>query len=143
MFGKACLNVQRTILLEPAAHTMTPFNRVLVVDDDVDSAVCLRMLLSRLGHTVRVAYDGLTAVEVAAEFAPELVLLDLSLPKLNGIEACRRMRALPNGKTMTIVAVTGWSDEKDFDESEEAGFSRHLVKPVDLLKLEEFLGHPG
>lgn len=113
--------------------------RVLVVDDNFDSAQSLRMLFTLSNCQVQVAYDGLTAVDLAAEFLPDLVILDLGLPKLDGVEVCRRIRRLPQGDQMTIVAVTGWSDDEDEARTRDAGFSCHLVKPVDLARLQAFL----
>ena len=84
-----------------------------------------------MGNETRTAYDGLEAVEAAEAFRPDVVLLDIGLPKLNGYEACRRIREQPWGKGVTIVAVTGWGQEEDRRRSQEAGFDHHLVKPVD------------
>jgi PAS domain S-box-containing protein len=113
--------------------------RVLVVDDNRDSADSLGLLLQLHGHETRVAYDGLAAVEEAERFAPEIVLLDLGLPKLNGIDACRRMREQPWGREMTIVALTGWGQEKDRRRSKDAGFDEHVVKPVEAGVLSRLL----
>ena len=104
--------------------------KVLVVDDNRDAAASLAMLLELLGHEVRVAYDGDGAVRIAGDFRPELVLLDLGMPNVSGYDACRRMRAEPWGKRMTIVAVTGWGQEEDRRQSAAAGFDHHLVKPL-------------
>jgi DNA-binding response OmpR family regulator len=113
--------------------------RVLIVDDNVDSATCLRLLLSPQRYSVRMAHDGLAAVSVAAEFSPHIVLLDIGLPKLNGYEACRRIRALPGGESMVIFGITGWDDEEHQTRSEQAGFTQFLVKPVDLSTLEKLI----
>jgi CheY-like chemotaxis protein len=88
---------------------------------------------------VRTAYDGLEAVEAAAAFNPDVVLLDIGLPKLNGYDACRRIREQPWGKRMVLVAVTGWGQEEDRRRSQEAGFNAHMVKPVDPVALERLL----
>jgi PAS domain S-box-containing protein len=112
--------------------------RVLVVDDNHDSAMSLAMLLRLKGNEARTAHDGLEAVEVAAEFLPELVLLDIGLPKLNGYEAARRIRDQAWGKSMVLVALTGWGKDEDRRKSSEAGFNSHLVKPVEysaILKM--------
>jgi PAS domain S-box-containing protein len=105
--------------------------RVLVVDDNRDSAWSLAMLLKIGGNETAVAFDGMEAVEVAQQFAPDLVLLDIGLPKLNGYEAARQIRELPGGKNMMLVALTGWGQEDDRRKSKEVGFDHHLVKPVD------------
>jgi PAS domain S-box-containing protein len=113
--------------------------RVLVVDDNVDNAESMSMLLSLNGHQTRVAYDGMTALEMAEEFQPQAVLLDIGLPKMNGLEVCRRMRGESWGRTMKIVAVTGWGQDADRQRSAEAGFDHHLVKPVEYSDLEQVL----
>jgi len=109
--------------------------RILVVDDSRDGADSLGLLLEKSGHTVRIAYDGLRAVEVAKEFQPDVVLLDLGLPKLNGYEAAEHIRQLPEGKDTTLIALTGLSQEMARMRSREAGFDVHLVKPVDPVAL--------
>lgn len=116
-----------------------PSRRILVVDDNRDSADSLGMLLQLQGHETRVAYDGLAAVEEAERFEPEIVLLDLGLPKLNGIDACRRIRNEAWGRQMTIVALTGWGQEKDRRRSRDAGFDEHIVKPVEPQVLSRLL----
>jgi CheY-like chemotaxis protein len=104
--------------------------RILVVDDNTDGVAFLSMLLAMVGHETATAFDGFEAVKVAQEFKPHIVLLDLALPKLNGYEACRRIRDEQWGKGMMLVAVTGLSGEEDRMKSLEAGFDMHLVKPV-------------
>ena len=121
---------------------MLQLKRVLVGDDNRDSANCLRILLSKSGCAVEMAHDGLTAVEMAAQFNPDIILLDIGLPKLSGYEACRRIRALPDGDRTMIVAITGWGECDDHQRSEDAGFTHHLVKPIDLASLEKLLGQP-
>ena len=97
------------------------------------------MLLKLAGHETRQAYDGVTAVEMAEQFNPELVLLDIGLPKLNGFDACRRIREQPWGKNMVLVALTGWGQEEDRKKSMDAGFNHHLVKPMDYPALMKLL----
>ncbi len=112
--------------------------KVLVVDDNKDAASSVAMMLKIMGNEVRTAHDGLEGVETAAAFLPDLVLLDIGMPKLNGYDACRRIREQPWGKNMVLVALTGWGQEHDRSRSSEAGFNVHLVKPVghdDLRKL--------
>jgi len=89
------------------------------------------MLLRISGNETALAHDGAEAVEVAQQFAPDMVLLDLGLPKLNGYDAARQIRAQPWGKNMMLVALTGWGQEEDRRKSKEVGFDHHLVKPVD------------
>lgn len=113
--------------------------RILVVDDNRDSAETLEMWFQLKGNDIRTAYDGLEAVEVAAAFLPEVILLDIGLPKLNGYEVARRIRQQPWGRDMMLVALTGWGQDDDRRLSQEAGFNFHFVKPVDLDALEKFL----
>ena len=96
-------------------------------------------LLRVLGYEARQASDGLAGVEVAAEFRPNAVLLDIGMPKLNGYDVARRLRAEPWGKTMLIVAVTGWGQESDKQRAMESGFDHHLTKPVALTDLTRVL----
>ncbi len=117
----------------------TTARRILIVDDNRDSAESLAMLLKLTKNETRTAYDGLQAVEAAATWGPDLILLDIGLPKLNGYEACRRIREQPWGRGMILVALTGWGQEEDRQQSREAGFNGHLVKPVDLAALTKLL----
>jgi PAS domain S-box-containing protein len=126
----------------PPAAGAAP-RRVLVVDDNVDSADSLAMLLQVNGHEVRVAYDGPAALREAAAFVPEVVLLDIGLPGMNGYEVARKLREMPEAKGTLLVAQTGWGQAEDRRRSKEAGFDHHLVKPVDVPKLLELLGAPA
>lgn len=114
-------------------------SRILIVDDNKDSADTLGILLRFKGNEVRTANDGFEAVELAESFHPELVLLDIGLPKLNGYDVARRIRQQPWGRDMILVALTGWGQDEDRRRSKEAGFNFHVVKPVDLSVLEEVL----
>jgi signal transduction histidine kinase len=109
--------------------------RILIADDNVDAAATLGMLLETMGHSVLHVQDGESAVEAAQAFDPQLVLLDIGMPRLNGYEACQRIRTLPGGKARTVAAVTGWGQPKDLTQSAAAGFDRHLVKPIELNAL--------
>ena len=113
------------------APTPTVTRRVLVVDDHQDAADSLALLLRALGCEVEVARDGMEAVEVAGRYRPDLLLLDIGMPRLDGYAACRRIRGHPWGKAMVIVALTGWGQEDDRRRTREAGFDAHLVKPVE------------
>jgi two-component system, chemotaxis family, CheB/CheR fusion protein len=106
--------------------------RVLVVDDNRDAATSLAMLLELNGHEVRVVHDGVEALAEAERFRPQVMLLDIGLPRLNGHEAARAIRKEPWGKDILLVALTGWGHEEDRQKSREAGFDAHLVKPVEL-----------
>jgi PAS domain S-box-containing protein len=124
---------------EPTARMTAMGRRILVVDDNRDSATSLAMLLTLTGNETHTAYDGLEAVEAAATAKPDVVLMDIGLPKLNGYEACRRIREQPWGKNMVLVALTGWGQEDDRQKSKEVGFNAHMVKPVDLPSLMDLL----
>jgi PAS domain S-box-containing protein len=113
--------------------------RMLVVDDNVDSAESMAVLLRFHGHEVRLAYDGQTALEEAHDFRPEVMFLDLDLPKMDGYEVARRLRLEPAMRDMTLVAMTGYGQEDDRRRTQEAGFQTHMVKPVDFNKVEELL----
>ncbi len=125
----------------PTVSESTPMTlrRILVVDDNRDSATTLATLLKLTGNETYTAYDGLEAVEVAGRFRPDVVLLDIGLPKLNGYEVARKIREQPWGKVMVLVALTGWGQEEDRRKSDEAGFNGHLVKPVEHATLMKLL----
>jgi PAS domain S-box-containing protein len=116
--------------------------RILVVDDNRDSAESLALLLRLTGHEADLAYDGQEAVEVAAQRRPDVILLDIGLPRLNGYDVCRRIREQPWGKGVVILALTGWGQEEDRRKSGEAGFNGHLVKPVEHAALVKALAEP-
>ena len=123
------------------AHgSLVPERRILIVDDNRDSADSLAMLLEITGNKTYMAHDGIEALEAIERHRPQVVLLDIGLPKLDGHEVCRRIRSQPWGKDIIILALTGWGQEDDRRRSEEAGFNGHLVKPVDYDKLLELLG---
>jgi CheY-like chemotaxis protein len=109
--------------------------RCLVADDNRDSADSLAKMLEIMGHEVQTAYDGEEAVSKAATLEPEVVLLDIGMPKLNGYDACRLIRERPWGKGILVIALTGWGKDQDRRRAEEAGFDRHMVKPVDPAAL--------
>jgi signal transduction histidine kinase/ActR/RegA family two-component response regulator len=113
--------------------------RVLVVDDNRDSADSLRMLLSALGNEAQTAYDGQGALQLAADWRPELIVLDIGLPSMSGYDVVKRLRAAPETADAVVVALTGYGSESDRHRSAEAGFDDHLVKPVDMTRLEELL----
>ncbi|HEV2855762.1 MAG TPA: PAS domain S-box protein [Thermoanaerobaculia bacterium] len=113
--------------------------RVLVVDDNRDSVESMALLLQIWGHEIRTAYDGPEALAVAAEYRPDVVLLDIGLPGMNGYEVAQRLRELPRLERAVIVAVTGYGQESDRQRARRAGFDRHLVKPVDPAALQNLL----
>ena len=116
--------------------------RILIVDDNEDGAESLAMLLQIAGHETHMAHDGLAAIEAAERLRPELVLLDIGLPGMNGYEVCRRIREAPWGKDVVLVALTGWGQEEDRHRSREAGFDAHMVKPVDFDALLNLVASP-
>jgi signal transduction histidine kinase len=115
---------------ESRTDTAKPI-RILVVDDNQDSADSLGLLLKLMGNEVRVVHDGRAAVEVANEFEPRVLLLDIGLPDLNGLEAAKRIRQQPWARQALMIAVTGWGEAVDRQRSKQAGFDHHLVKPLD------------
>lgn len=119
-------------------ETAEPKRRILVVDDNVDSAASLGLLLGMMGNDVRIAHDGLEAVDAAVAFRPAIVLMDIGLPKLNGYDAARRIRSA-RGTEIVLVAVTGWGQAEDRLRSKEAGFDHHLTKPLEESVLREVL----
>jgi len=116
--------------------------RILVVDDNEDSAATLSRLLAFLGNDVRVAQDGVEAVKTARRFAPNVTIMDLNMPRMDGYEAARRMRALPRGKGMLLIALTGMGQQEAMDRSREVGYDHHLLKPVDLGTLQRLIANP-
>ncbi len=114
-------------------------HRILVVDDNHDAAESMRVLLKLMGAEARAAFDGLEALEVAATFHPEAVLLDIGMPKLHGYDTARRFRQEEWGKDIVLVALTGWGREEDRRRAEEAGFDGHLIKPVQVSALRQLL----
>jgi CheY-like chemotaxis protein len=114
-------------------------HRILVVDDNCDAADSLAMILQIRGNDTRTAYDGLAALDVAAAFRPDVVLLDIGMPKLNGYDTARRLRTQPWGRNITLIALTGWGQDEDRQQSQAAGFNFHLVKPIEPAALEKLL----
>lgn len=113
--------------------------RILVVDDNRDAAESLQMLLQLAGHEVNVAYDGRQAIDTFAAHRPDIVFLDIGLPRINGYEVARTIRAQAPGRDTLLVALTGWGQEEDLHRAEQAGFDHHLVKPVAYEQLTDLL----
>ncbi len=105
--------------------------RVLVVDDSKSATDVLALFFELEGHEVKAAYSGREAVALVPEFNPQLILMDIEMPGMNGCEATSQIRALPGGDEIALVALTGWSREEDLEKVEMSGFDRHLSKPVD------------
>jgi CheY-like chemotaxis protein len=115
-------------------------HRILVVDDNQDGARSLSRLLELQGHECRVAFNGPAAIDLAARFRPDVFLLDIGMPEMSGYEVARRIRALPEHRGATLIAITGWGQEEDRRRSREAGFDLHLVKPITIDALAGVLG---
>ena len=148
---RGCRFVVRMPLLREPAHPARPASghelaaedtdglRVLVVDDNVDSAESLSQVLQILGYAVAVAHDGIEAVEATRRWWPGVVLLDIGMPRMNGIEAARAIRALHGGDRVWLIALSGWGQSEDRRRSREAGFDHHFVKPVDVEGLIDLI----
>jgi CheY-like chemotaxis protein len=121
----------RTIDAGVPATAARPAKRVLVVEDNEDSAEMLRMLLSMRSHEVEVAHDGPTALEAARRFEPQVIVCDIGLPHMNGYEVARQVRALRAIVRPTLIALSGYGQDEDRRRSSDAGFEHHLVKPVE------------
>jgi PAS domain S-box-containing protein len=129
--------VETAAAAEPATR-----HRILVAEDNEDMADALAMLLDLSGHEVKVARDGLEACALAETFRPEIALLDIGMPGIDGYDAARRIREAPGGEAVLLVALTGWGQAEDRLRAEEAGFAVHLTKPVDPAALERLLSLP-
>jgi CheY-like chemotaxis protein len=124
---------------DSSTHVANGSRRVLIVDDNIDSAESMAVLLRLQDHEVRLAHDGEAAVDEARSFLPDVIFLDLDLPKMDGYEVAGRLRLEPAVRDMTLVAMTGYGQEEDRERTREAGFQLHMVKPVDFNKVEELL----
>lgn len=121
------------------ARPPTPACKVLVVDDNADSVTSLATLLEFMGHQTAVAYDGFAALEVAEKFRPDVVFLDLGMPKLDGYSTARKLRERHWGRETYLVALSGWGQDEDRRKSRDAGFDHHLVKPASHEEIEQCL----
>src|SRR5262245_62133277 len=116
--------------------------RILIADDNPDVLESFEVMLRMLGHEVETAADGVEVLEKAEAFRPEVIVLDIGMPKLDGLETARRLRQQPWGRNAVLIAVTGWGNEKDKRHTAEAGFNVHLVKPVDAMTVLQYLDRP-
>jgi two-component system CheB/CheR fusion protein len=127
----------------PATSPVTPQNlpkrRILVIEDNVDSANTTQMFLEMQGHTVQIAFGGLSGIEIAQKFKPEVILLDIGLPGMDGYEVARRLRKLPETEKVLLIALSGYGQADDRRKSKEAGFDHHLVKPAGINQLQALL----
>jgi PAS domain S-box-containing protein len=123
----------------PAAGTFRTRRRILVADDNRDAARTLEVVLRFAGHDVRIAHDGLSALAIGEEFQPEIVLLDIGMPGLNGYQTARRLRAEPWGRDVLLVALTGWGQASDRELAKSAGFDQHVTKPTDPARIVDLV----
>jgi PAS domain S-box-containing protein len=131
----------KSALTEEKQEKALPSRRILVADDNLDSAESMAIALRLMGHDVLTAHDGVAAVEAAERDRPDVVLLDLGMPRMNGYDACRRIRELDGGRKILVIAQTGWGQEEDQSRTREAGFDGHLTKPADFDVLEKLLAN--
>jgi CheY-like chemotaxis protein len=148
--GRGSSFVVRLPLARAHAGTVLPFPaggetgrpgglRILIADDNVDAATSVATLRELMGHRTWTAHDGATAVEIAGQHRPDVILMDIGMPRLNGYDACRAIRACDWGAHVRLIAVTGWGQERDRERSAAAGFDGHLTKPVSPEALEDVL----
>ena len=113
--------------------------RILIVDDNRDAADTMAIMLETMGHETRTVYDGRGGLQLAADYRPEVVLLDIGLPEINGYEVARQIRQQPWGKEIVLIALTGWGKEEEHRRAADAGFDYHLTKPADVGRLETLI----
>ena len=129
----------KAIVAEPQSVAASRHLRVLIVEDNLDAAEMLELRVSQMGHMTKVAHDGATAITIATQFAPDVVLLDIGLPVMNGYAVVRALRGLPQFINVHIAAVTGWGQEEDRRKAREAGFDSHFTKPLSPAVLDDLL----
>jgi CheY-like chemotaxis protein len=137
--AQAVQAVTTTDIDSPQEHA----RRILIADDNIDAAQTLGLLLELQGHTVRTASDGVDAIALFQSFDPDVVLLDIGMPRMDGYTTASRIRSLPAGKTVTLLALTGWGQFEDKRKAFAAGFDHHLTKPVDFQALDSILANVG
>jgi CheY-like chemotaxis protein len=137
------LDLQRGAVSRPSGSRPPPparvAKRILVVDDNVDGAELLARTLETLGHITRVAHDGVEALSATREFSPEVILLDIGLPIMDGYEVARQLRKMDLNQRPALIALTGYGQESDYERSLGEGFAQHLVKPIETAQLEGVL----
>jgi CheY-like chemotaxis protein len=116
--------------------------RILLADDNRDAAESLAMMLRLEGHEVQLAHDGKAAMQAFEASRPDVALLDIGMPRANGYEVARQIRAVPGGRDVLLIAITGWAQDADKARSRAAGFDHHLTKPIEPQYLIELLGSP-
>jgi signal transduction histidine kinase/ActR/RegA family two-component response regulator len=135
----AAVQAAEAIAAEPSTAAARRSLRVLIVEDNLDAAEMLELAVSQLGHVTKVAHDGATAITMASQFAPDVVLLDIGLPVMNGYAVVRTLRERPEFTDVHIAAVTGWGQEEDRRKAREAGFDSHFTKPLSPAALQDLL----
>lgn len=141
MSTSSALIAERVSVLSPSSSDEAL--RILVVDDNVASAMTLKWAVESQGYVAEVCHDGKCALEMVEHFRPDIILLDLGMPGLNGLQVARALRADRRYSGIKIIAQTGWGDSEMRRRTAEAGFDLHLVKPVDLVVLEDMLALLG
>ena len=129
----------KPIALSAPTSNVMPKHRILVVDDNQDAAESLATVLQLDGHQTHVVYDGSTSFEAVESFNPNVVVLDIGLPGIDGYEVCRRMRRMPGHEKMLLIAMTGYGTAKNIETAKLAGFDHHMTKPADLQQLAAYL----
>ncbi|EGH15954.1 PAS/PAC sensor hybrid histidine kinase, partial [Pseudomonas savastanoi pv. glycinea str. race 4] len=137
------LTVEVPPTLPPTPTMINVSRRVLVADDNEDIVGILQELFELEGHMVRVALDGLEAVACCADEMPEVVVMDIGMPNLDGLGAARAIRALPGGDAVVLIAVSGWGQAKNIEDALNAGFDRHISKPADFADLLAIVANAG
>jgi CheY-like chemotaxis protein len=132
-------SVKDTGVYVPVRRTRARGHRILVVDDNADAAQYLAEALASLGHETKPIFDAPAAIEAATEFRPDVAILDIGLPVMDGYELARRLREIPGLERLHVMAATGYGRAADRDRSRSAGFVEHLVKPIDIGRVEELL----
>jgi CheY-like chemotaxis protein len=135
----AAVPYAEAVASEPPTVATTRQLRVLIVEDNPDAAEMLNTAVALLGHTTRLAHDGVTGLAIASQFAPDLILLDIGLPAMNGYTVARTLRERPEFNHVHLAAVTGWGQEEDRRKAKEAGFDSHFTKPLSPDALEQLL----
>jgi CheY-like chemotaxis protein len=135
----AAVQAAEAVAAEPSTAAARRSLRVLIVEDNLDAAEMLELAVSQLGHVTKVAHDGATAITMASQFAPDVVLLDIGLPVMNGYAVVRTLRERPEFTDVHIAAVTGWGQEEDRRKAREAGFDSHFTKPLSPAALQDLL----
>jgi CheY-like chemotaxis protein len=125
--------------IEAAAGAGRSGRRVLIVDDNRDAADSLCQILRLLGHDARAAYDGAEGLALAGASPPDVMLLDIGMPRIDGYTMARKIRETAWGRHVTLIAVTGFGQEEDRRRAFDAGFDHHIVKPVDVIRLQQLL----